>query len=125
MTPEAHRELDHAVAVHLFAYNTLKPFAIPAYSSRIEDAWKVHQRACSWIFSKRKAYYMHLRIIASELAGIKDAVVDWPDVLGLCRDNFPEVCCRAALAVANPQPAPAKALGEKAREVRGMLGRDI
>ena len=125
MTDEAHRELDRAVCRHVFGVdpNTITAKPLDMFSSDMTAAWKVHNKACTWPFGKRKLYYAHIRILASEMAGIRDAVVDYPDVLTLAATNMPEVICRAALAVVLPVVEPT--YKKKSNEVRGMLGREI
>lgn len=101
MTDEAHRELDRAICEQIFRVDlgTTPAKLIDTFSSDMTAAWKVHMEVSTWMFSRRKMYYTHIKIIASELAGIRDAVVDYPDVLTLARTNMPEIICRAALLV--------------------------
>lgn len=128
MTNEAHRELDRAVAREVFGVTptTSTSAMIDMFSTDMTAAWKVHQKACSWIFSKRKAYFAYLRICLCQLAGITDALVEWPEALALATKDTPEAICRAAILTLAPPPAPTGGpVKRKSNEVRGMLGRDL
>lgn len=127
MTDQAHRELDFAVAVHVFGVDPKKTPAtmIDTFSADMAAAWKVHEKACGWIFSKRQRYYDHLRAYANSIVNPEGGRIDWPDVLTALQGCMPEAICRAALATAVPPPPPAKPEKRKSNEVRGMLGREL
>lgn len=63
-------------------------------SCNIEDAWPVHQAACSWLFSKRRRYLEALQDCARTSDGLR---IVWPDVLVALRDDMPRAICTAAL----------------------------
>ncbi|OWK34353.1 hypothetical protein [Fimbriiglobus ruber] len=68
---------------------------VPAYSTEIALAWKVHQVACGWILSRRHAYLQAIQGQATFSDG--QMIAAWPDVLVVLRDRFPEAICRAAI----------------------------
>lgn len=123
MTDQARTELDAAVHAHVFGRDPKAAELVPAYSLDIGEAWKVHQEACGWLYSKRNRYLFDLQLQASVLAGLTlDQVVQWPDVLVVLKNHMPEAICRAALAVVNPPKEQPKA---KRGVVRGgLLGRE-
>ena len=65
----------------------------PPYSKRIAPAWEVHEKACSWIFSKRREYFRQLRRIVSARE-YPQGQISWPDVMIFLK---PEDFCRAAI----------------------------
>jgi hypothetical protein len=77
---------------------------IPDYSTDIAAAWTVHQKACEWLFSKRRHYLQALQNIASEALSPEERkagrLVAWESVLVVLRNRMPESICRAALSAA-------------------------
>lgn len=65
---------------------------VPHYTTEIGAAWAVLDAACSWLFSKRGAFFEHLQERTKGFA--------WPHALALLRHDFPEAICKAALMVA-------------------------
>jgi hypothetical protein len=123
MTDQARIELESAIHTHVFGRDPSSAELVPAYSLDIREAWKVHQAACDWIYSKRKRYLEDLQLQASVLAGVApDRTVDGLHVLVVLKNHMPEAICRAALAVVNPPKEQAK---PKRGVVRGgLLGRE-
>jgi len=74
----------------LIGYNeSFVKHAPSPYNTNIEPAWRVHQEACSWIFSKRRAYLQALNDIIQERCRDDEPPappcfeVAWPDALML------------------------------------------
>jgi hypothetical protein len=122
MTSEELRALDAEIHRKVFgkeprrdalAYHGNGP-AQPEYSKNIAAAWLVHAAMCDRPFSVRRRYLQELQDIASErvnktrreaLAVYTPAVVAWPDVLVVLRDQMSEAICLAARKAVAPQPA--------------------
>ena len=117
---QAGKELDKIVSKEIFDVtivvetctddegNIYTPFPdkdlFPDYSKDISAAWRVHKKACSWLFSQRRLYLRFLQeAICDRLTREADppleegTLVDWPDVL--C-DLEPVDICMAALKAA-------------------------
>lgn len=65
----------------------------PNYSVSIAEAWEVHQRACRWLFSRRRAYLEELGIEIRKEIG---QPVVWPDLLVFLKPHH--ICLAALLA---------------------------
>lgn len=65
------------------------------FSTSISSAWVVHQKACSWRFSKRREYLRQLRYsVSAREYPQRKGTIGWPDVMVFLK---PVDFCRAAI----------------------------
>ena len=83
---------------------------VPDYSADIAAAWRVHKKACSWRFSRRRIYFEALDNIIQKRCPLSDSQrykVVWPNALQFLEiEGFSVAALRAVgVSVAEIQEA--------------------
>ena len=71
------------------------------YSEGLEAGWDVFLNMMSRSYSARQRFFHELRKLTARPDG---SFVEWPDVLDVLKDRFPEAVCRAALKAMDDEP---------------------